>query len=111
MGGGCEIPNVAENKPRSGFGLERIKIRENAAPAATIFYLQAGPVFVGGVHRSGNEEAVGVQQSKNNPDCSAVGAELRRGRVTPRAGTSYFQGRRAALPELDHAALLCAFRS
>ena len=28
VGGAYEIPNVAENKARSGFGLERIKIRE-----------------------------------------------------------------------------------
>ena len=30
VGGGYEIPNIPENKTRCGFGLERIKIRENA---------------------------------------------------------------------------------
>jgi hypothetical protein len=37
VGGGYEIPNIPENKTRSGFGLERIKIRENAPQAAIIF--------------------------------------------------------------------------
>jgi hypothetical protein len=40
-----------------------------------------------------------VSRIKNSPDRSAAEAELRRGRVTPRVGTSYFHGRRARLPQ------------
>ena len=41
-GGGYEIPNIPENKTRCGFGLERIKSRENA-PRAKSKNRQVGP--------------------------------------------------------------------
>jgi hypothetical protein len=62
----------------------------------------------------------GSQQSRgrgSSPDRSAAEAELRRGIVTPRAGTSYFHGRRARLLQsatfcatgARRFALLCVF--